>query len=220
MPRNDIRTATATAARARTLTALSVLTALTAGALAFTAPADAAAAKAATPPAPVFLSAAELPPYAASPWTADRVKDGVPDELLSCIGGTMPGYDSRYRAFRTELDTSARQLTIVVGTEAKAKALATRLDKDFRSCATRIEQSDPETEAEFRDYGSLAVEEGAHVYGLHTRTSYGANDVRLQSVGRDGRTVTVVDWSRLGDFRGVPVAAFKKTTTTAVKKLY
>ncbi|WP_245879163.1 hypothetical protein [Streptomyces reticuliscabiei] len=231
MPIRDIHATTVTgsdstrptraagAARVGTLTALSALTALVVAGLALAAPAGATA-KASAPTPPKFLSAAELPPHPSSAWTADRVKDGVPEELSFCLGAALPGYDSRYRAFRTDLDASARQLTIVVGSDAKAKALATRLNKEIRSCPTRIEQSDPEGEAESKDYGTLAVEEGAHVYGLHTETSYGATDIRLLSVGRDGRAVTVVDWSQLGGFEGAPVAAFKKTTTTAVKKLY
>ncbi|MGY1496500.1 hypothetical protein ACW4TU_07750 [Streptomyces sp. QTS52] len=226
MPTHDVQATTATTStgatrstRAGLLTTISALTALAAAGLALAAPADAAA-KASAPTPPKFLSAAELPPHPSSAWTAGRVKDGVPDELKSCFGETLPGYDSRYREFRTELDTGAVQLTLVVATDAKAKALAERLNKDMRSCAKRIEQADPEIEAESRDYGTLAVEEGAHVYGLHTETSYGATDIHLLSVGRDGRAVTVVEWGQLGDFTGAPVKAFKKTTTTAVKKLY
>ena len=45
-------------------------------------------------------------------------------------------------------------------------------------------------------------------------------DIRLLSVGRDGRTVTVVDWGQMGGFKDAPVKAFKKTTTTAVNKLH
>lgn len=223
MPTRDVHATTRTtrAARAGMRTALSVLTALAAAAagVALAAPAGATA-KASAPARPAFLSAAELPPHPSSAWTADKVKDGVPDELRFCLDAALPGYDSRYRAFRTDLDTSARQLTIVVASDAKAKALAARLNKEIRSCPTRIEQSDPEIEAELRDYGTLPVEEGAHVYGLHTETSYGATDIRLLSVGRDGHAVTVVDWGQLGDFGDAPVPAFKKTTTTAVKKLY
>ncbi|WP_210584545.1 hypothetical protein [Streptomyces sp. GESEQ-35] len=167
-----------------------------------------------------FLSAADLPPHPSSSWTAGEVTDGVPEELLLCLADTLPGYDSRYRAFHTELDTSARQLTIVTGSPAKAKALATRLDAEIRSCPTRIEQRDPETEAVHKDYGTLPVEDGARVHGLHTETSWGATDIHLLSVGRDGRTVTVVEWSQLGDFDDAPVTAFRKTTTTAVAKLY
>ena len=53
------------------------------------------------------------------------------------------------------------------------------------------ESSDPDIEAEYRDYGTLPVEEGAHVHGVHSRASWGAMGTRLLSVGRDGRTVTV-----------------------------
>ncbi|WP_055530534.1 hypothetical protein [Streptomyces graminilatus] len=199
--------------------ALSALTALAAAGLALAAPAGAAV-QPSTPAQPRFLSAAELPPHPSSAWTADRVKDGVPDELKFCLGAALPGYDSRYREFRTDLDTGAVQLTIVVADDAKAKALAERLNKEIRSCPKRIEKADPKIKAEFKDYGKLAAEEGAHVYGLHTETSYGATDINLLSVGRDGHAVTVVEWGQMGDFTDAPVKAFKKTTTTAVNKLY
>lgn len=200
--------------RAGAVTVLAVA-ALTVGA-ALTVPAGAAPRAAS---APRFLSASELPPHPSSTWTAGRVTDGVPDEMRFCLEEALLAYDSRYRSFRTDLDTSARQLTIVVGTAAKAKALASSLNKEFKSCAGRIE-ADPEVEATYKAYGSLPVEEGARVHGLHTETAWGATDIRLLSVGRDGRTVTVVDWSQLGDFSDAPVSAFKKTTTKAVDKLY
>ncbi|MER6180217.1 hypothetical protein [Streptomyces sp. NPDC001652] len=180
----------------------------------------AAPADAAPQTTPKFLAAAELPPHPSSSWKAGKVTDGVPDELLSCLVETMPGYDSRYRSFTTELETNAQQLTIVVGTTAKAKALADRLNKDMRTCATRIEQAEPEIDATYKNYGALPVEEGARVHGLHTEASWGATDIHLVSVGRDGRTVTVVQWGQMGDFDSAPVKAFKKTTTTAVNKLY
>ncbi|MFJ5261846.1 hypothetical protein ACIQAC_15435 [Streptomyces sp. NPDC088387] len=173
----------------------------------------------AAPAAPKFLSAAELPPHASSDWIAGKVTDGVPDELRLCLDDVFPGYDSRYRDFRTDLDTNARQLTIVTGTAAKAKALADRMNKEIQACAERIE-TDPEIEATYKGYGSLPVEEGARVHGLHTEATWGATDVRLLSVGRDDKTVTVVEWAQMGDFGDAPVAAFKKTTTTAVNKLY
>jgi hypothetical protein len=170
--------------------------------------------------APRFLSAAELPPHPSSSWTAGKVTDGVPEELRPCLDEALLAYDSRYRAFRTDLDTGAWQLTVVVGGTAKAKALATRLNEEIRTCADRLEERDPEIEATHRNYGTLPVEEGARVHGLHTSASWGASDISLLSVGRDGRTVTVVKWAQLGDFDDAPVKAFKKTTTTAVNKLY
>ncbi|WP_030900227.1 MULTISPECIES: hypothetical protein [unclassified Streptomyces] len=201
--------------RAGALTALTTA-ALAAGTL-LTAPAGAA------PPAasPKFLSASELPPHPSSAWTAGPVTDGFPGELGSCLGAEgLPGYDYRHRQFRTDLDTGAVQVTVVTGSAAQAKALAARLDDEIRTCADRLEESYPDVEAEGRDYGTLPVEEGARVRGLHTETSWGATDIALLSVGRDGRTVTVVRWGQMGDFGDAPVAAFKTTTTTAVNKLY
>ncbi|MEU3899140.1 hypothetical protein [Streptomyces sp. NPDC045251] len=200
----------------------SALTALTAAALTagtvLTAPAAGAAPKTA---APKFLSASQLPPHPTSSWTAGPVTDGFPEELGLCVSTEgVPGYDYRHRAFRTDLDTSAVQLTVVTGTAARAKALAKHYDDLIRTCADRIEESSPDVEAEGRDYGRLPVEEGARVRGLHTETSWGATDIALLSVGRDGRTVTVVRWGQMGDFGNAPVAAFKKTTSTAVDKLY
>ena len=58
------------------------------------------------------------------------------------------------------------------------------------------------------------------MYGLATETSFGALDVHLMSVGRDGRTVTVVNWGEMGRLGDAPVKAFKKTTVTAVNKLH
>lgn len=204
--------------RAGTLTALTALAAagLTLGTV-LAVPAGAA------PKAPGFLSAGELPPHPSSSWTAGKVTRGVPEEVEfdTCLSKALPGHASSWhRDFRTDLDTSARQITVVLEDTAAAKGLASRVGKDIRSCAKRIERADPETDATLKGYGSLAVEEGAHVYGLHTETSWGATDIRLLSVGRDGRTVTVVSWGQLGDFGDAPVKAFKKTTVRAVHKLH
>ncbi|MFF7733263.1 hypothetical protein [Streptomyces sp. NPDC007984] len=202
--------------RASALTALTVA-ALAAGTV-LTAPAAGAAPKAA---APKFLSASQLPPHPTSTWTAGPVTEGFPEGLGFCVSTEgVPSYDYRYREFRTDLDTNAVQLTVVADTATLAKALAKHYDDLIRTCAERIEKNDPEVEAEGRDYGTLPVEEGARVRGLHTETSWGATDISLLSVGRDGRTVTVVGWGQMGDFGDAPVAAFKKTTTTAVNKLY
>jgi hypothetical protein len=202
--------------RTSALTALAVA-ALAAGTV-LTAPVAGAAPRAA---APKFLSASQLPPHPTSSWTAGPVTEGFPEELGYCVSteGVLD-YDYRHRTFRTDVDASAVQLTVVTGTAAQAKALAKHYDDLIRTCADRIEKAAPDVEAEGRDYGKLSVEEGARVRGLHTETSWGANDIALLSVGRDGRTVTVVQWGQLGDFGSAPVAAFKKTTSTAVNKLY
>ncbi|MEU1515928.1 hypothetical protein ABZ490_27950 [Streptomyces sp. NPDC005811] len=198
------------------------LTALAAAGLALATVLSAPAA--AVPRVPGFLAAKELPPRQGSTWTAGRVTAGVPEEVAldRCLGRALGGGRGTtwYRAFRTDLDTSARQVTVELSGTAAAKSQVARLDKDIRSCPVRIERADPQTEARLKDYGKLDVEEGARVYGLHTESSWGATDIRLVSVGRDGRTVTVVDWGQLGDFGDAPVKAFKKTTVTAVKKLH
>ncbi|WP_217207263.1 hypothetical protein [Streptomyces sp. AC550_RSS872] len=170
-------------------------------------------------PAPKFLSASQLPPHPSSDWTADKVTDGVPEEMQHCFGDALLAYDARHRTFRTDLETNAQQLNVVVGDSAKAKALATRLDKEVKRCVARTDAA-PDIEADYKSYGSLPVEEGARVHGFATRASWGAMDIHLVSVGRDGGTVTVVRWGQMGDFTDAPVKAFKKTTTTAVTKLY
>ncbi|NNN29430.1 hypothetical protein HLK59_03480 [Streptomyces sp. S3(2020)] len=202
--------------RMSALTALAVA-ALGAGTV-LTAPVAGAVPKAAVPK---FLSASQLPPHPSSSWTAGPVTEGFPEELGFCVSteGVLD-YDYRHRTFRTDLDATAVQLTVVTGTAGQAKALAKHYDDLIRTCAERAEAASPDVEAEGRDYGKLAVEEGARVRGVHTETSWGANDISLLSVGRDGRTVTVVQWGQMGDFKSAPVSAFKKTTTTAVNKLY
>jgi len=183
----------------------------------------AAPASAAAPKRPGFLSAANLPPHPSSTWTAGRITAGVSPqgELDFCLGRALgDGRNSWYRDFRTDLDASARQVSVRHATVSAAKSRYARINQDIKSCPVRIERADPEVEAALKDYGKLNVEEGAHVYGLHTETSWGATDIRLISVGRDGATVTVVDWGQMGDFDDAPVKAFKKTTVTAVNKLH
>ncbi|HZG03095.1 MAG TPA: hypothetical protein VE546_05895 [Streptomyces sp.] len=196
------------------LTALAAITTAITTALAVV---PSAAAAASDPPA--FLSPEELPPHPSSPWYAGEVTSGVPDPLPFCYGEALPGATSRYRAFWTEYDTNARQVTVVERDEARAKDLAALLNAAIRRCAERAEQQDPDVTAEFRSYGRLPVEEGARVYGVHTAHAWGPSDIHLFSVGRDGRTVTVVHWAQMGTFRHAQVADFRKTTVTAVNKL-
>ncbi len=67
----------------------------------------------------------------------------------------------------------------------------------------------------------MNVEEGAHVYSIDTSyPEIGSTGIGLYSVGRDGRTVTAVEWGQLGDLDGAPLEGFKKTTRTAVAKLH
>ncbi|MGC0327723.1 hypothetical protein RKD23_000713 [Streptomyces sp. SAI-170] len=168
---------------------------------------------------PAFLKPGELPPHPTSSWYAGRVTPGQPDPLPICVGESLPSISS-HRTFWTEYDTNALQVTVVERSAQRAANFATLLRKKIRECATTLERQDPDMTATGRYYGRLNVEEGADVYGLHTASSWGASDIALLSVGRDGRTVTFVKWAQMGTFRDAQVADFKKTTRTAVNKLY
>ncbi|WP_353940414.1 hypothetical protein ABII15_01610 [Streptomyces sp. HUAS MG91] len=167
---------------------------------------------------PRFLSPSELPPHPSSAWIAGPVTAGQPDPLPLCVGDALPS-TSVHRVYRTDLDTGALQVTVVERDARAAKEFVALLRRHLDSCAKDVTAQDPEVTARQKYYGKLSVEEGAYVYGVHTEASWGASDINLFSVGRDGRIVTVVQWGQMGSFAQAPVAAFKKTTVTAVNKL-
>ncbi|MGK5642361.1 hypothetical protein ACSNOK_29205 [Streptomyces sp. URMC 126] len=169
---------------------------------------------------PFFLEARELPPVQGAAWTAGPVSAGVPDPLPFCVGAALPAATARHRVFRTDLDAGATQVTVVERDAARAKTLAALWDTAVRACAARTEKEEPGTTARWKDFGAVDAEDGARVYGVHTARPSGSSDVHLFAVGRDGRTVTVVTWGRLGRFEDAPVAGFKATARTAVNKLY
>ncbi|WMX46911.1 hypothetical protein [Streptomyces roseicoloratus] len=200
---NTFRTALATAAAA----------ALGLAALA-TAPAQAAA-------QPAFLAASQMP-ASSTPWTATRIFTGVPENGgVLCASYKIPAQNSRYREFRTELETNAVQVTNVARTEADAVKLVDALRKSLAGCGAQLERQNPGLKAVSAYHGKLAVEEGAWVYSLDTaEPQIGSTDIHLFSVGRDGRTVTLVRWGQMGDLKDAPLTAFRTTTKTAVNKLY
>ncbi|MEU5399975.1 hypothetical protein ABZ348_11875 [Streptomyces sp. NPDC005963] len=169
-------------------------------------------------PAPVFLTAKQLP-ASLTPWTAGGIKSGAAADF--CTKKIAPKASSKHRLFQTELDTSAHQTITVAATEAKAKTLVTQLRTSISGCLKRLQQEYPGLKGTSKYHGKINVEEGAYVYSVDTADpGVGSTDIALYSVGRDGRTVTVVGWSQLGDLSGAPLAGFKKTTQTAVAKLY
>ncbi|MEU7552813.1 hypothetical protein AB0B01_10690 [Streptomyces sp. NPDC044571] len=194
--------------------------ALTCCAAAVSAIVSAAAPSAIAADGPAFLDARELPPQAGTAWHAGPVTSGTPDPLPFCVGGALPGATSQHRAFRTDVDADAVQVTVVERDETHARSLAALLNAAVKGCAERAEQQDPDVTAEWRDYGRVDAEDGASVQGVRTAHAWTGNDVHLFAVGRDGRTVTVVHWGRMGTFKDAPVNPFKKTTRTAVDKLY
>ncbi|WP_406145255.1 hypothetical protein [Streptomyces anulatus] len=201
---NKLRTALATAAAA----------ALGLAALA-TAPAQAAA-------QPAFLAASQMPP-SSTPWTATQVFTGVPENGgVLCAPYKIPAQNTRYREFSTELDTNGVQVTTVARTEADAVKLVDTLRGALAGCGTLLGQQNPGLlQAVSASHGKLAVEEGAWVYSLDTADpQIGISDIHLFSVGRDGRTVTLVRWGQMGDLEDAPLTAFRTTTKTAVNKLH
>ncbi|MGA4846871.1 hypothetical protein ACOBQB_11600 [Streptomyces sp. G5(2025)] len=168
---------------------------------------------------PLFLAPSELPPHASSPWYAGPVTSGQPDPLPMCVGEALPSI-SVHRTYRTDLDTGALQVTVVERGEQRAKDFAALLRKKLDGCAETVMKLNPEITASQKYYGKVNVEEGAHVYGVHTVASWGATDINMFSVGRDGNTVTLVTWGQLGTFADAQVGDFKTTTATAVNKLY
>jgi hypothetical protein len=169
--------------------------------------------------APLFLAPAELPPHASSAWTAGPETSGQPDPLPMCVGEALPSI-SVHRAYRTDYDTGALQVTVVERSEQRAKDFAALLRKNLDGCAKKVMRENPDVTAEQKYYGKLNVEEGAHVYGVHTESTGGSSDINMFSVGRDGTTVTLVQWGQMGNFAHAQVADFKATTVTAVNKLY
>ncbi|NEY34088.1 hypothetical protein GTU99_18090 [Streptomyces sp. PRKS01-65] len=168
---------------------------------------------------PRFLDPSELPPHPSSGWYAGPVTAGRPDPLPVCVGDALPSI-AAHRAYWTEYDTGAVQVTVVERDERRAAAFAALLRRDLAQCAGELMEQHPDTTATGRYFGRVDVEEGADLYGLHTAAAWGASDVALFSVGRDGTTVTVVRWAQMGTFEDAPVAGFRATTATAVAKLY
>jgi hypothetical protein len=169
-------------------------------------------------PAPKFLSASQLP-AAPTPWTAGPVQQGVPADM--CNKGILPKSATKYREFITEADTGAWQTVTVAATEAKAKQLSDKLRTSIAGCLKRLQQQYPHLEGSQQYHGKIDIEEGAYVYSVDTNdTEVGSTDIALYSVGRDGRTVTVVHWGQMGDLVHAPLGGFKKTAKTSVAKLY
>ncbi|MHC0432757.1 hypothetical protein ACX6XY_21625 [Streptomyces sp. O3] len=196
-------------------------TALTAAAsLALVAVPLSASATATETPDPAFLAAEEMPP-SYTPWTADPVADGLPEYGVPCAPDVFPSDGTRHRTFRTELDTGAEQITTVAATESEAAELLGTLRRALAGCGDYTEREYPYLDAESRFHGKVRAEEGAYVYSLDLAyPEVGATDIHLLSVGRDGRTVTLVQWGQMGDLKDAPLKDFKATTRTAVNKLY
>ncbi|QES58774.1 hypothetical protein DEJ51_07890 [Streptomyces venezuelae] len=169
--------------------------------------------------APGFLTGTDLPPHPTSPWYAGAVTKGLPETAPFCLEGVLPATGSWHRVFGTEYDTGAVQVSVRSASPAAAAKLVGTLEREVAACAADWLRTTPGGTASWQDYGTLPVEEGAHVYGVHTSVPDSEPGVHLYGIGRDGSTVTVVQWGQMGDLSHAPVADFRKTTTKAVNKL-
>lgn len=170
--------------------------------------------------APRFLSVGELPPHPFSPWYAGEVTGGLPETPVFCLEEALPSRGALHRQFHTELDTGAVQVTVRAASTGAARELAAEAEAAVRDCAADFEAEHPGSSAEWRDHGSVAVEEGARVLGVHTSLPESEHNIHLFGVGRDDHTVTVVLWGQMGTFEHAPVEDFRTTTRTAVAKLH
>ncbi|WP_314248981.1 hypothetical protein [Streptomyces sp. DSM 40907] len=202
----------------RSGTATTLATALVAAAAALVLTASAATSAAAAT-APGFLAGTDLPPHPTSPWYAGVVTKGLPESAPFCLEGVLPAAGSWHRVFGTEYDTGAVQVSVRSASPAAAAKLAGTLERKVAACAADWLRTTPGGTASWQDYGTLPVEEGAHVYGVHTSIPESEPGVHMYGIGRDGSTVTVVQWGQMGNLSHAPVADFKRTTTKAVHKL-
>ncbi|WP_234332103.1 hypothetical protein [Streptomyces sp. NRRL S-87] len=169
--------------------------------------------------APGFLTGRDLPPHPSSPWYTGRVTRGIPDPVPFCLDRALPATGVWHRTFGTEYDTGAVQVSVRAASGTSAARLAAALEREVAACAADWLRKTPGGTASWQDYGKVAVEEGAHVYGVHTSIPESEPGVNLFGIGRDGSTVTVVRWAEMGTLAQAPVKAFKKTVVTAVNKL-
>ncbi|MFD8024169.1 hypothetical protein ACFV6G_27605 [Streptomyces lavendulae] len=169
--------------------------------------------------APGFLGGADLPPHPSSPWYAGPVTKGLPETTPFCLEGALPAAGGWHRTFGTDVDAGAVQVSVRSASDASAARLAASLERKVATCAADWLRRTPGGTASWQDYGKLAVEEGAHVYGVDTSIPESEPGVHLYGIGRDGSTVTVVMWGQMGHLGDAPVPAFRKTTTTAVNRL-
>ncbi|MFI5618365.1 hypothetical protein [Streptomyces sp. NPDC051567] len=169
--------------------------------------------------APGFVNGSDLPANPHSPWSSGAVTAGLPGTTPFCLEGVLPAAGSWHRAFSTEVDAHATQISVRTASPAAATKLAASLERKVAACAADWLRTNPGGTASWQDYGTLPVEEGAHVYGVGVSVPDSAHGVGLYGIGRDGSTVTVVQWGQMGQLPEAPVAAFKQTTTTAVHKL-
>ncbi|GHA78229.1 hypothetical protein ACIQRS_04435 [Streptomyces termitum] len=165
---------------------------------------------------PGFLDPSEMPPDPFSAWHWSSFPSEGFYEPLCMDTLAFPAQDMWKAEYSTPETAAGAQVSVVLPSEAEAAQFAARAEQAVAGCAARREQQYPGVPVAFTDHGTVAVEEGAHVYGIGYQGGWGYQN-QLIAVGRDGDTVTLVTWE--SNWGTPPVAAFKSTVTTAVNKL-
>nr|BFD95960.1 hypothetical protein KitaXyl93_73200 [Kitasatospora sp. Xyl93] len=172
-------------------------------------------------PQPGLISTTDLPPDSLT-WQVSSSGDGWG------VDGSCGGWDHSavsddrlfYADFFTSETASAYEKVLVLPTEAEAVAVADSLRGFYAGCAARTAQQLPNDVVTAQDHGTVDVEEGATVGGVHVKRINTWEDHRddLYGVGRDGNTVVVVEWE--SNSTQPDVTAFKGTVRAAVDKLF
>ncbi|MGW7435349.1 hypothetical protein [Streptomyces sp. NPDC054849] len=118
------------------------------------------------------------------------------------------------RGVYTSETASGLQNTLIFETEAEAIAFAAQARQTYAECPATYDDSPDTIEAGY-DYGTVDVEEGATVQGMRVTYTFGnAYHNHLFGVGRDGDTVTLIEWE--SNWSAPPVDYFKNTTVKNV----
>ncbi|MFD0717810.1 hypothetical protein [Streptomyces globosus] len=125
---------------------------------------------------------------------------------------TVPETNVWNREVSTSETAAGGQNTVVFDTEAEAIAFADHARRIYAECPLNV---GPDTIRTLYDHGTVDVEEGAAVLGM--RITYAFSDTyhnHLFGIGRDGATVTIVEWE--SNWSAPPVDHFKNVTVKNV----
>ncbi|MFJ6381663.1 hypothetical protein ACIQI7_16920 [Kitasatospora sp. NPDC092039] len=188
----------------------------------------AATAQAATPAQaqsarPGMLTVADLPPDDLT-WQGGASDQPGGSFDTRCLADwnrpSVPEENIWSADFLTSETASAYERVYVLPTEAEAIALADSARQYYAGCAGRQQAQYPGDVVTGQDHGTVDVEEGATVGGIHLKyvTTWSGHVDVLYGVGRDGNTVALVEWE--SNWTQPDVLAFKETVRAAVNRLY
>ncbi|MEE1798357.1 hypothetical protein PUR57_06660 [Streptomyces sp. JV176] len=165
---------------------------------------------------PGMLEVVHMPPDVL-PWYGGSTGRGW-DNYTPCLSDWAfePPEENVWRGhFQTSETASAYQRVIAFPTETEAVAFAGAARQQYAGCADR--QTYPGYVVTAYDHGSVDVEEGATVGGVGVVDGSRYHNY-LYGVGRDGDTVTLVEWE--SNWTTPDPTAFRETVRAAVDRLY